>query len=68
MTEKVIDSADTAMKYLEKDVVITSALLQFKDKGLNLDINHEGVKIILFNRGFKRLLKKKTRVGLEFNT
>lgn len=35
MTEKIIDSADSAMKYLEYDVVLTSALVQCKDRGLD---------------------------------
>lgn len=60
MTEEIIALADDQQKSLEKDVTLTSAVLQCKDKDLELGTDQTCVQIIFLNRGLKNLLSKDT--------
>lgn len=67
--KKINNLADTQSKYLEKDMTLTSALLQFKDSDLNFKKDHNRVQVIFMNHGIKEnsQKKRKTETGLTIS-
>lgn len=67
MTEKILYRADRQQKSLDKNIALMSALLQYKEKGLYMGIECEGIQIFLLIHGFRNLItdKNATRSGVQ---
>lgn len=56
MTRTIVNLTNNEEQMLIRDKAIASALLMYKEKNLDFEINHECVKIIALNCGLKNLL------------
>lgn len=67
MTKKILYLADRQQKSLDKDIALMSALCQYKENGLYMGIECEGIKIFLLNHGFRNLIidKNARRSGVQ---
>lgn len=61
MTRTIVNLKNNEEQTLKRDKSLASVLLVYKGKKIDLEINHECVKIIALNCGLKNILTKDNR-------
>lgn len=61
MTRTIVNLKNNEEQTLKRDKSLASALLVYKGKKIDFEINHECVKIIALNCGLKNILTKDNR-------